>query len=79
MNVFDSFGPVMIGPSNSRTAGAARIGGIARAVDAGKNLTGGAPGSALYRAPAAGMVITSSACVAGARGGCGGGCACVRT
>ena len=32
MNVFDILGPVMIGPSSSHTAGAARIGGIARAV-----------------------------------------------
>lgn len=32
MNVFDMIGPVMIGPSSSHTAGAARIGGIARAL-----------------------------------------------
>ena len=32
MNVFDILGPVMIGPSSSHTAGAARIGGIARAL-----------------------------------------------
>lgn len=32
MNVFDILGPVMIGPSSSHTAGAARIGGVARAV-----------------------------------------------
>ena len=31
MNVFDILGPVMIGPSSSHTAGAARIGGVARA------------------------------------------------
>ena len=30
MNVFDILGPVMIGPSSSHTAGAARIGRIAR-------------------------------------------------
>ena len=30
MNVFDIIGPVMIGPSSSHTAGAARIGHIAR-------------------------------------------------
>ncbi len=30
MNVFDIIGPVMIGPSSSHTAGAARIGKIAR-------------------------------------------------
>ena len=30
MNVFDIIGPVMIGPSSSHTAGAARIGRIAR-------------------------------------------------
>lgn len=32
MNVFDVIGPVMIGPSNSHTAGAARIGFLARAL-----------------------------------------------
>ena len=32
MNVFDIVGPVMIGPSSSHTAGAARIGLIARAL-----------------------------------------------
>lgn len=32
MNVFDILGPVMIGPSSSHTAGAARIGRIARAL-----------------------------------------------
>ena len=32
MNVFDIIGPVMIGPSSSHTAGAARIGGVARAL-----------------------------------------------
>lgn len=30
MNVFDILGPVMIGPSSSHTAGAARIGLVAR-------------------------------------------------
>ena len=30
MNVFDVIGPVMIGPSSSHTAGAARIGFMAR-------------------------------------------------
>ena len=32
MNVFDILGPVMIGPSSSHTAGAARLGRIARAL-----------------------------------------------
>lgn len=32
MNVFDIIGPVMIGPSSSHTAGAARLGRIARAL-----------------------------------------------
>lgn len=32
MNVFDILGPIMIGPSSSHTAGAARIGRIARAL-----------------------------------------------
>ena len=32
MNVFDILGPVMIGPSSSHTAGAARIGRVARAL-----------------------------------------------
>lgn len=32
MNVLDIIGPVMIGPSSSHTAGAARIGGVARAL-----------------------------------------------
>lgn len=31
-SVFDIIGPVMIGPSSSHTAGASRIGAIARAV-----------------------------------------------
>ena len=30
MNAFDIIGPVMIGPSSSHTAGAARIGSVAR-------------------------------------------------
>ena len=30
MNVFDIIGPVMIGPSSSHTAGATRIGFLAR-------------------------------------------------
>ena len=30
MNLFDIVGPVMIGPSSSHTAGAARIGRVAR-------------------------------------------------
>ena len=30
MNIFDIVGPVMIGPSSSHTAGAARIGKISR-------------------------------------------------
>lgn len=36
MNVFDIIGPVMIGPSSSHTAGAARIGKIARILFAGE-------------------------------------------
>lgn len=32
MNVFDIIGPVMVGPSSSHTAGAVRIGKIARAL-----------------------------------------------
>ena len=30
MNLFDILGPIMIGPSSSHTAGAARIGNMAR-------------------------------------------------
>lgn len=30
MNIFDILGPVMVGPSSSHTAGAARIGYITR-------------------------------------------------
>ena len=29
MDIFDILGPIMVGPSSSHTAGAARIGGIA--------------------------------------------------
>ena len=36
LSVFDIIGPVMIGPSSSHTAGAARIGGMARAVFQGE-------------------------------------------
>jgi L-serine deaminase len=36
MNVFDILGPVMIGPSSSHTAGAARIGRITLAGSAGR-------------------------------------------
>ena len=32
MNIFDIIGPVMIGPSSSHTAGAARIGYVARKI-----------------------------------------------
>lgn len=32
MNLFDILGPIMVGPSSSHTAGAVRIGGIARAL-----------------------------------------------
>ena len=32
LNVFDIIGPVMIGPSSSHTAGAVRIGRVARAL-----------------------------------------------
>ena len=31
MDIFDILGPVMVGPSSSHTAGAARIGSMARA------------------------------------------------
>ena len=41
MNVFDIIGPVMIGPSSSHTAGAARAGAIAA------RLLGAAPKKAL--------------------------------
>ena len=37
MNVFDIIGPVMIGPSSSHTAGAARLGKVAK-VMFGKNI-----------------------------------------
>lgn len=36
MNVFDIVGPVMVGPSSSHTAGAARIGLVARALLGGE-------------------------------------------
>ncbi|KAF5062173.1 L-serine ammonia-lyase, iron-sulfur-dependent subunit beta [Acetobacterium wieringae] len=36
MNVFDIIGPIMVGPSSSHTAGAVRIGKIARAVSGGQ-------------------------------------------
>jgi L-serine dehydratase len=36
MNVFDIIGPIMVGPSSSHTAGAVRIGKIARAVAGGQ-------------------------------------------
>lgn len=36
MNVFDIIGPVMVGPSSSHTAGAVRIGKIARAISGGQ-------------------------------------------
>ena len=32
MNIFDIIGPVMIGPSSSHTAGAARLGYVARTI-----------------------------------------------
>ena len=32
MNLFDILGPVMVGPSSSHTAGAVRIGQLARAL-----------------------------------------------
>ena len=32
MNVFDIIGPIMIGPSSSHTAGAVRLGQIARKI-----------------------------------------------
>ena len=40
LDIFDILGPVMIGPSSSHTAGAARIGFIAVALGAG-NAAGG--------------------------------------
>ena len=40
MNIFDILGPVMVGPSSSHTAGAVRIGLIAR------RLLGGQPATA---------------------------------
>lgn len=36
MNVFDIIGPIMVGPSSSHTAGAVRIGKIARTVSGGQ-------------------------------------------
>ncbi len=39
MTIFDIVGPVMIGPSSSHTAGAARIGGIARSLLGEKPVT----------------------------------------
>lgn len=39
MNVFDIIGPIMVGPSSSHTAGAVRIGKIARAVSGGQPAT----------------------------------------
>ena len=54
MNVFDILGPVMIGPSSSHTAGAARIGRItlallgAPAVKAHILLHGSDPGDAKF-------------------------------
>ncbi len=32
MGVFDILGPIMVGPSSSHTAGAARLGKVARAI-----------------------------------------------
>ena len=32
MDLFDIVGPIMVGPSSSHTAGAARLGGAARAL-----------------------------------------------
>ena len=43
MDIFDILGPIMVGPSSSHTAGAARIGGMARA------LLGAAPVKAQIR------------------------------
>ena len=37
ISIMDVIGPVMIGPSSSHTAGAARLGGAARAL-CGKNV-----------------------------------------
>ena len=48
MNVFDIIGPVMIGPSSSHTAGAARIGGGGRG-RAGAPRAGGGRGPLLDR------------------------------
>ena len=35
VGVFDILGPIMVGPSSSHTAGAARLGKVARAVSGG--------------------------------------------
>ena len=35
VGVFDILGPIMVGPSSSHTAGAARLGKVARAVAGG--------------------------------------------
>ena len=43
MDIFDILGPIMVGPSSPHTAGAARIGGMARA------LLGAVPPAAVRR------------------------------
>ena len=39
MNIFDIMGPIMVGPSSSHTAGAARLGRAARLLPAGNCYT----------------------------------------
>ena len=61
MNIFDILGPVMVGPSSSHTAGAVRIGLIARRLLGGQPATAkitlsgsfAATGASKYRHPAA--------------------------
>ena len=40
MNIFDVIGPVMVGPSSSHTAGAVRIGYVARQLLGGRGKRG---------------------------------------
>ena len=43
MDIFDILGPVMVGPSSSHTAGAARIGKMARTLLGGEPMEATAP------------------------------------
>ena len=54
-SVFDIIGPVMVGPSSSHTAGAARIGLLAR------NLFGGQPARSVIRIRDTRQTLHSSA------------------